>query len=153
MTYVTGPQSAVQSAFAIFGQNPIEAESTVGFNVMTVPDSGVWTNIGDDFNVTTGFYTARYNGTYVFVLNVYKDDTINDRVYCNIRRNNIMVAIANVPNFNDFQHYHGGTGATVLSLKQVDTVSVGDCSEVSHLNYFTSFIGFLLAVDPPEEED
>ena len=152
ITYVTGPQSAVQSAFALYGQNPIEAESTVGYNVITVPTSGVKTNIGDDFNVTTGVYTAPIDGTYVFILNLYKKDTVNDRVYCYIRRNSEDVAIANVPDFNDFIHYHGGTGATVLSLKQGDTVYAGDCSEVDHLYYHTNFMGFLLAVEPSEEE-
>ena len=120
---------------------------------MTVPTSGVKTNIGDDFNVTSGIYTAPFNGTYVFVLNAYKRDTVNDRVYCYIRRNNENVAIANVPKFTDFQHNYGGTGATVLSLKQGDTVYAGAGSEVSHFHYHTSFMGFLLAVDPSKEGD
>ena len=153
ITYVTGPQSAVQSAFAIFDENPIEAESTVGSNVMTVPTSGVWTNIGDDFNVTTGEYTAPIDGTYVFILNVYNKENLMHHTHCYIRRNNEYVAIAYAEYIDDTANdHHSGTAATVLSLKQGDIVYAGECSKVDDLYSFTSFMGFLLAVDPSEEE-
>ena len=126
------------SAFAVFGVYPTYNSSTevAVFEFATL-------NIGYHYSTTTGKYTCYYPGIYVFSLNLYKKTGAN-RVYCYIRKNGSVFAMAIVQSESE---YGESSASTVLRLARGDTVDVGSCLNPSFINSHTSFIGFLLKAD------
>ena len=111
---------------------------------MTVPQEGVITNLGDNYNPTTGQYMAPYDGTYVFGLHLYKDTSVTNPVFCSIRKNEEKVVVAYVAEANGI---HEGSTAVVIHLDKNDIVYVGGCSKVDALFGYTAFFGHLLKAD------
>ena len=111
---------------------------------MTVPKEGVISNIGNNYNPTTGQYTAPYDGIYVFGLHIYKSEFATKTVVCSIRRNEQKVVAAYVPGVVEL---HEGSTAVVVHLNKNDIVDVGDCNDIDELENFTAFFGYLLKAD------
>ena len=132
-----------KSAFAIRGGAIPTYNSSTG--VAVFPQSAVKLNIGGHYSTTTGKYTCHYPGIYVFSLNLYKQSRAS-AVFCWIRKNGSVVALANVPSESEGGYYES-SASTVLRLARGDTVDVGSCYNPSNIHQYTSFIGFLLKAD------
>ena len=104
------------------------------------------TDIGNDFDLTTGMFTAPYNGTYVFILNMYKGyHTTTVEVACTILRNGAAWGSAILPSGLDTNSE--GCVASVMDLKKGDTVVLGNCINIGRLSDLTTYIGFVLKAD------
>ena len=132
-----------RSAFAIYGKTPSYNSST---SVVIFPDNAVKTNIGNDYDSTTGQFTCRYAGVYIFVVNLYRFNRDDNRLKCYIQKNGTKVVDANAPASSEYE-WSGGSGSTVVHLDQGDTVNVGSCLGDNNFSMFTSFMGFLLQAD------
>ena len=104
---------------------------------------GVNLNIGNDYSSTTGLFTTEYPGTYVFTLDVVKkiEET---GVRCQIEKNGIGVAAANVADNNE-DAYYGSSVTTILELDEADVVRV-TCNN-GNISSLSAFSGFLLRAD------
>ena len=129
--------SDYKSAFAIFHTEPTYDSST---KVLTFPETLL--NIGNDYDTTTGQFTCRYPGIYVFLVNLYIIDG-SKSVKCQIQKNGHTYTYAHASN----SVYNEGSASTILRLKRGDKVDVGDCVRADNIYEGTSFIGFLLQAD------
>ena len=113
----------------------------------TITFSKVLTNIGNHYNATSGEFTCKYNGIYVFILSLCKDG-LSDFAYCNIRLNgmDVMEAYSNPSHEGDYGFYSSGT-SLLIHLRIGDTIDLGHCTDAQTLNYRTVFTGFLLKAD------
>ena len=134
---------AYQSAFAIYGWKPTYNSAT---GVAIFPDNAVKLNLGTDYSPTTGQFTCRYAGVYVFVLNLYRWKKDGSRVMCFIRINGRDIAYANAPAYSEYG-WNGGSGSTVVHLDQGDAVDAGTCDGGDNVSGSMSFMGFLLQAD------
>ena len=100
-------------------------------------------NIGNDYDTTTGQFTCRYPGIYVFSVNLYCSDAGN-RVKCHIMKNRGTVSFANTPSFAKWLE---GSGSTIVHLELGDKVYVGSCVGADNILDRTTFNGFLLQAD------
>ena len=126
---------------------------TVGGTPKDGPTSGtvifsyVQTNIGGNYNATSGQYTCPYSGIYIFFLSLYKSSKVNN-AYCRIKRNTSVIGYAYAYGGS---HNAGGTdeGSTTLIVRLAagDVVYIGDCTGANTINEYSRFSGSLLKAD------
>lgn len=94
-------------------------------------------NIGEHYNTSTGKFTSKDAGIYVFSLYLYRRNT--ESANCRIRKNGLGMVRG---------YRYGSTTesstSVVVHLNPGDVVDLGDCTAVSSLNFHTVFTGFLL---------
>ena len=122
-----------------------------GPRVNTIRFTHVITNIGGNYDTTTGVFTCQYPGLYVFALHLVKLYD-RDSVWCAIRKNgSYLVYVFSDPDAASDGSYSGGTNSVVVHLVRGDRVDIGDCSSIAniyvHNHGETSFSGFLLKAD------
>ncbi|XP_054635577.1 uncharacterized protein LOC129182927 [Dunckerocampus dactyliophorus] len=101
--------------------------------------SEVQTNVGDDYNKTTGIFTARIGGLYFFTVTIHTHGgDINLNVYKNEEKMSQL--------FNPTAGYHGSeTSSLVMQLESGDTVYVEAYkSTVQSYTIQSMFSGFLI---------
>ena len=106
--------------------------------------SGIYTNIGNNYDPDTGLYTVPYDGTYAFHANIYKDYAAGNGLYCKIvLGNGTSLATASVPYTVG---YYEASGSIVVHLDQGDTVAV-DCDDFNKVFFYSSWMGHLVMAD------
>ena len=135
--------AGVQSAFTV-------TIPAAGLTPNTLRFTHVVTNIGGDYNTSTGKFTCQYSGIYAFTLHILKFAG-TDLVQCSIRKNQSTVVITHSnPQGPSEAGYLSSTNSAVVHLARGDEVDVGGCTAFNTIYYkntFTSFSGFLLKAD------
>ena len=137
--------AGVMSAFTV-------ANPRAGVTSGTIRFIYVITNIGGHYNTSTGIFTCKYSGIYVFELHIIKSQGYND-AECEIRKNqNIMLVEAwTNPDSNSDAGNFGSTNSVVVHLIHGDTIDLGGCTSADSMytggDWGTSFSGFLLRAD------
>ena len=137
------PVTGIKSAFSV-------GRAAVGPISGTIRFTHVFTNIGRQYNTTTGVFTCQFSGLYAFTLTIFKDRG-ESLAYCKIRKNgsNIVSAFTD-PDSNSDNGLYSGTNSAVLHLVHGDKVDVGDCSYLTSIQSHddtSSFSGFLIKAD------
>ena len=104
------------------------------------------TNIGGHYNTSTGIFTCKYPGIYVFALHIVKNFG-SDSAYCDIRKNGSNVVKAYTLSHSN--GYYSTTNSVVMHLVHGDKVDLGGCSPIASLYglKYTTFSGFLPTAD------
>ena len=109
------------------------------------------TNVGDDYNISTGVFTCEYPGIYAFVLHIMKHPGSNYNASCYIRRNgHVIVEAMSYPDTGNEGGYYSSSNSALVHLVTADRVDVGDCSSADGIlgNFtYTSFSGVLIKAD------
>lgn len=134
-------RTGFQSAFTVTRPTSGPISGTPRFH-------NVITNIGEDYNSTTGQFQCEHPGIYFFYLSIYKTYSAS-QAYCNIRHNNsnIIIANSNPETRSGNRGIHEASTSLLLHLDTGDTVDLGGCSSISYLHSYTSFSGFLVKAD------
>ena len=111
--------------------------------------SSIQSNIGNDFNTSSGHFTCRYPGVYVFYLHLYRASTTSySGCYCYIRKNGSNFVEAYNDPYSSYRNgYHETSNSITFRLRRGDTVSVGGCSTINDKYTYTSFTGFLVKAE------
>ena len=128
-----------QSAFSIHDGNPTYDGNKVIF-------SKTLSNLGDDYSISTGLFTAETPGFYLFTVNLMKASGDANPVNCYLRRNqgdDDPVGFVEVPGNTDTGVYESST-TVILELEEGETIDLGACSNTEGMASDTSFAGFLL---------
>ena len=130
------------AAFSAFYQM-----SLISSNVTNVKFKKTFTNIGNDYNITSGIFTCRHSGIYLFTLHLYKD-YVATKAACDIVKNgNKTVTAYSWPLMQkQIQHLYESGNSIVLHLNSGDTVSLR-CEKGLGLLGFSSFTGVLIKAD------
>ena len=135
--------AGVQSAFTV-------TYPVAGLTQRTLRFTQVITNIGGDYNISSGLFTCQFPGVYVFALHIMKNSG-TDSADCQIRKNRSRLVIAHSnPEGDSETGYFSSTNSVVVHLVRRDVVDVGSCSSFNSIftsNTLTSFSGFLLKAD------
>ena len=128
------------------------ANPQAGVTSGTIRFPHVITNIGGHYNTTTGIFTCKYPGIYVFELHIIKSRGSNE-AECAIRKNqnHVLVEAWTNPDRNSDDGNFGSTNSIVIHLIHGDTIDLGYCTSAASMytggDWGTSFSGFLLRAD------
>ena len=125
------------------GENPISPDPNPS-GVIAWPSAAIKTNVGVNYDPVTGLYTAPYDGTYAFHVNLYKKPGPNDGVYCRIVMDSTTL-LADV-NIVLTAGRLVGSASTIVHLVQGDTVAVV-CIDFNRVDAYSSWMGFLVMAD------
>lgn len=133
------------NAFCIFLTDVQKAAFTVSNpsteHSGTVVFTNVVTNIGGQFNTTTGQFRCKVPGIYNFLFHMRKKDEPTC-VHCYIQKNkNKLIDVHVHPNTAVSDSF---SGSGVFYLNNGDIVDIGGCS-YNHLRSDSYFTGFLVA--------
>ena len=101
------------------------------------------TNIGGHYSETTGRFTCQYAGIYIFSLNIYKAYS-STGASCRIRHNGNALALVYI---SETTGYYESSASMIVQLSIGDIVDIGQCSDISTIDSWTSLYGFLLYAD------
>ena len=131
-----------KSAFTVWDRSNGPTSGTIKFvNVIT--------NIGGHYDTSTGQFTCKYPGLYVFSLHILKSPNY-DIAYCHIRKNGSnIIYVHSSRGSSSYRGYYGSSGSVVFYLDHGDTVDIGGCTDDSTFGSGkeTTFSGFLLKAD------
>ena len=134
--------TGVKSAFTL-------TVPTAGSRPGTIRFTRVITNIGGQYNTSTGIFTCQYPGMYFFALHILKYPR-SSIAYCYIRKNQIYLLEAFSLTASSI-NYDSTSNSVVINLNRGDQVDVGDCGNIDNIHKGnageTSFSGFLLTAD------
>ena len=135
--------AGIKSAFSVGNAEAGPSSGTIRFR-------HVFTNIGGQYDTTTGVFTCQFSGLYAFTLTIIKKSG-HDEAYCYIRKNGSEKVIAwTDPDSNSDGGLYSATNSVVLHLVHGDKMDVGSCSPLAniHSNWDTSSLsGFLIKAD------
>ena len=135
--------AGVKSAFTV--TKPVE-----GSNKYTARFTKAITNVGGHYSTSTGIFTCKYPGIYVFALHILRESG-NSLSYasCSIRKNRSQVAEAfSNPEGNSEIGWDSSSTSVVVHLARGDEVDVYCGSSFISINArHTSFSGFLNQAD------
>ena len=125
-----------------------------------LPESGaltftnVFTNIGSQYDVTSGKFTSKHAGLYYFSFSLIKKRVGNrseaDQVYCYLKLNGQDKVFAGTDPMDDDtdRGRYEASNSMVLHLDSSDVVNLGGCyATVSAFDKRSSFSGFLIELD------
>jgi len=135
---------AGRSLFFAYGGSTFNATNNIIFR-------GILDNVGNDYDCSTGVYTCRIPGTYWFTASLGKFSFKgNLLINCFILVNDY----AYVAMQSDLGNYNNSSVDTVsgsggMYLSKGDSVSVGRCKGLEHINndFHTHFSGVLITPD------
>ena len=106
--------------------------------------TGVLSNYGDDYSITSGIFVAPYDGVYFFTLTLAA--TTDSYTSCYIVKNRFHDLVESFTSV--VVGYCSATSSSVVHLAAGDSVSVDNChGNGTYNSYKTSFTGFLLKAD------
>ena len=129
-----------ESAFSAYYPLPFSQNAT------TLKFHMIYTNIGGDYNETSGNFTCRYPGIYIFTLHLHHN--ASDKAVCDIVRNgqNTVTAYSMPLMQRQVIHLYEAGNSIVLHLNSGDVVTVR-CEKDSGLLGYSSFTGILIKAD------
>lgn len=110
----------------------------------TIILSGIVTNIGDQYNTSTGAFTCETPGLYYFFASIEKQMDVSE-AYCHIQVNGEnKLSIAARSAFTDSESYIQSSNSALVLLKEGDSVRLGGCSAPGTITENSSFGGYLV---------
>lgn len=110
----------------------------------TIVLPNVLTNIGGDYNKSTGQFTCRMPGIYSFFISIEKQLDVN-QAYCHLMKNaNATVFVGSRSSFLHDNTYQQASNSAVLQLDIDDVIYLGMCSDPKTFTEKTTFSGNLL---------
>ena len=102
-------------------------------------------NIGNQFNITTGKLTCVYPGMYFFTLSLYQSPG-SRFASCDIKHNGAYL-INVAANVNSADGYYQASNSVILHLNSGDVIRLEKCTDASTMHHMSSFSGFLVISD------
>ena len=133
--------TVIKSAFTV--TDPVE-----GLETNTAMFTNAVTNIGNHYNTSTGVFTCKYPGIYVFTLHILQETT-SPYVACHIRKNSQKEGKdATTAQKSLKSGFFSSSTSVILQLARGDIVNVYCGSGLDGINSdFSSFSGFLNKAD------
>ena len=133
------PNQLYKSAFT--AKWPLQVTGTT-----TIRFATIITNIGTEYSASTGKYTCKYPGIYVFTLNLVRSFFAPGTVSCSVRKNHQQKVVVYIHDSGDDGYYSRST-STVVHLIRGDMIDV-DCPSGSlYIDSNSVLSGFLLKAD------
>ncbi|XP_053386290.1 thrombospondin-2-like [Mercenaria mercenaria] len=113
----------------------------------TIIFSRVITNVGGDYNATTGRFTCRIPGVYSFFVSIEKQLDVN-QAYCQLIKNDTpTIYVGSRSSFVNGDHYQQASNSAVLELAADDVIYLGMCSDAKTFTAKSTFSGSLLVAE------
>lgn len=110
----------------------------------TIVFSHVITNVGGDYNASTGQFTCRIPGVYSFFISIEKQLEVN-QAYCQLmKNNNTTIYVGSRSAFIHDNTYQQASNSAVLELDIDDVIYLGKCSAPETFTTKSTFSGTLL---------
>ena len=107
--------------------------------------TSIISNIGNQFNSTTGKFTCDHPGMYFFTLSLYQTYSSRD-THCDIRCNGARMTYVD-SNTSSSDGFYQASNSVVLHLNKGDIVNLEGCANASTIASASSFGGFLINSD------
>ena len=125
----------------------VSKPSSDGGKTGTIILQQVKTNVGGDYDVTTGKFVCRIPGFYRFFLHIEKQPNVAE-AYCHINLNHDqIVSVSALASFASIGYNMGASNTAVLHLDKGDVVRLDGCTKPQTFTNFTSFSGMILTPD------
>ena len=117
-------------------------------NDTAVRFSHIYTNIGNDYNETSGNFTCQHPGIYLFTLHLYKSSPASKAACDILKDGKTTVTAYSMPLVQQgVYHLYEAGNSVVLHLNRGDTILVGNCERGFGFLGYSSFTGVLMKAD------